>query len=305
MATSPSQYSCIAHGAIRQVQESQVSGSTAANAAAITQNASGAVDIEFKQPIFWPNGYELKIAFADGNQWQQGEVQKYAVEWCQWANLSFKFVIQPPYDIFISFQAGSSWSLLGTPLQSYRATILHEFGHALGMTHEHQNPEKNLHWNAQAVYAFYAQPPNNWDATKVNFNSLSNVTGRVFSNHYLDEKSIMLYTFPKHLFVGGEGTTENFDLSELDKTAMLMRYPGRDFQGMRPSKTPGQHGDTWISQDTFADIERRNSNPQHTLSIDLDFENKDQAGNWMPDGFTVAKLSGMFRSAFEEDQIFA
>lgn len=191
--------------------------------------------------------------------------------------------------------ASTDSSDMATHTMRYRATILHEFGHALGMTHEHQNPEKTSQWNQQVVYAHYAQF--GWDAQKVNFNILSNVTGRVLRSNFLDNNSIMLYSFPKQLFLNGSGTKENFELSELDKAGMLNTYKGRSFAGKRFSKTPLPGGNTWISQDTLADLGARHGNTEQTLSIDVDWEQKDQAGNWTADGFTVVKLSGKLTSS--------
>ena len=34
-----------------------------------------------------------------------------------------------------------------------RRVVLHEFGHALGLIHEHQNPEGGIEWNEPAVKA--------------------------------------------------------------------------------------------------------------------------------------------------------
>jgi serralysin len=40
----------------------------------------------------------------------------------------------------------------------YRRVVLHEFGHALGLVHEHQNPNNNtIQWNKENVYAYYKQ----------------------------------------------------------------------------------------------------------------------------------------------------
>ena len=42
-------------------------------------------------------------------------------------------------------------------------TALHEIGHALGLPHEHQNPNAGIVWDEEAVYASLARPPNSWD----------------------------------------------------------------------------------------------------------------------------------------------
>lgn len=214
-------------------------------------------DIIITDDIFWVPGQTLRIGFKNGTTFQKQEVKSYADEWCKYANLTFSFVNSEPYDIYIDFTPGESWSHLGTrsrkfagaspplpsmrlgwvdktkvPVERYRATILHEFGHALGLTHEHQNPfrstQDNLEWDVAAVYAYFAKAPNSWKPEKTNTNVLSNCTGKVLRKNFFDLDSIMLYTFPKELFKGGAGTSKNFDLSVIDKGCMLQRYPGRD-----------------------------------------------------------------------------
>ena len=48
--------------------------------------------------------------------------------------------------------------------------ILHEFGHALGLIHEHQNPIQAIDWNKPAVIADLSGPPNNWDRDTIEHN---------------------------------------------------------------------------------------------------------------------------------------
>ena len=39
------------------------------------------------------------------------------------------------------------WDLLTLYPMDLRKTVLHETGHALGLGHEHQNPNGNIEWN--------------------------------------------------------------------------------------------------------------------------------------------------------------
>jgi hypothetical protein len=48
--------------------------------------------------------------------------------------------------------------------------VLHEFGHALGLIHEHQNPVGGIQWNKPAVYADLGGPPNFWGKATVDNN---------------------------------------------------------------------------------------------------------------------------------------
>ena len=37
--------------------------------------------------------------------------------------------------------------------QSFKGTVLHEFGHALGLIHEHMSPVSGIKWDSAAVYS--------------------------------------------------------------------------------------------------------------------------------------------------------
>ena len=97
---------------------------------------------------------------------QQNKVRRVVTEWQKYANITFNYVEgpNPTPNIRISFNPnGGSWSFVGKDVQSIdidKATmnlgwvsgdsaeisdeengvILHEFGHTLGMLHEHQSP---------------------------------------------------------------------------------------------------------------------------------------------------------------------
>jgi hypothetical protein len=113
-------------------------------------------------------------------------------------------------------------------------TITHEFGHAVGMIHEHQTPFSNpLEWNREYVYAIFTGPPNNWSRADVDFNILDtyNATGMNGSN--FDGRSIMKYYIPSELLlnptpqVSQEIERVNFYLSACDKYWLAHNYPGR------------------------------------------------------------------------------
>jgi len=110
----------------------------------------------------WKPGQTLQIRFFGGSQQLQQRVANAANEWTQHANIMFNFVQSEPSDNRIAFRGGDgSWSAVGTDAKQRPATdptmnfgwfddstdgaeiqrtTLHEFGHALGMIHEHQSP---------------------------------------------------------------------------------------------------------------------------------------------------------------------
>jgi hypothetical protein len=110
-----------------------------------------------------------------------------------------------------------------------RATILHEFGHALGLLHEHQSPNANcdaeIDWDA----AYKIGAGIGWDKGLVdrNFRQLANTTS--LNATEVDRKSIMHYSLPPTLFKRGKESacyvTENLELSEQDRKFIASIYP--------------------------------------------------------------------------------
>lgn len=195
----------------------------------------------------WANGRKVGIKFLDGTKVQKAKTQKHAEVWEQFANVNFDFNAGAKAEIRISFKEPGSWSALGTdclhgsfakkPTMNYgwlkddsdedewRRVVLHEFGHALGAIHEHQNPDGGIQWNLKEVYRVFSGPPNKWDKAKIDFNIVQKYSLNQLNASKYDPKSIMLYAFPGSLIVGGVGTDSNDDLSTQDKKFIASLYP--------------------------------------------------------------------------------
>lgn len=198
----------------------------------------------------WEAGRTLNVRFLDGSIKQKKRVEGNAHQWEQFANIRFKFVRTKGEEIRISFQADpGSWSALGTDAlieayfpryqptmnygwlkddtddAEYSRVVLHEFGHALGCIHEHQNPKSNLEWNRPEVYRVFSGPPNYWDKATIDANILSRYSTAQTNSSAFDPESIMLYAFPASLFKKGTGTKQNDTLSRRDKAFIAKMYP--------------------------------------------------------------------------------
>ncbi len=199
---------------------------------------------------FWKVGQVLRIAFLDGTPAQQNAVKKFAIEWEGFANIKFDFAAAPEAsEIRISFNKGwGSWSYVGSdalfispshPTMNFgwvtggtssgdvledRAVILHEFGHALGLGHEHQSPIGGIKWNAEQVYKELGGAPNFWDKQTVDNNVLIPYHASQVIGTQLDPHSIMMYPIPASWTLDGFSTDFNSILSEIDKTFIATVY---------------------------------------------------------------------------------
>jgi hypothetical protein len=195
----------------------------------------------------WENGRRLRATFLDGPSEVKEKVAAIAKEWEQVANLKIDFLSSGSAEIRVSFaEKGFSWSTVGTDaltvassdptvnlgwldpdtsLREYQRVVRHEFGHALGMIHEHQNPaaQGQIPWDKPKVYAYYAQQ--GWSKDDVDFN-IFQVYSEDSTNHTaFDPTSIMEYAIPDSLTVGSYAIGWNTELSETDIEFMRRQYP--------------------------------------------------------------------------------
>jgi len=229
------------------------------------------VDSIWKQP-------QLAIAFLDGSPEDIEWVKQIVNNELAPVLSSFPIVWDVPpeeSDIRISFALkGQAWSTVGTDsrlvpkdqptmnlgwldndtdygAEAFKGTgqvVIHEFGHALGMIHEHQNPKGNpIVWNKEVVYEELAKT-NGWDMETTDHNmfkkygdaekcqqakeqgddqgQLDYCVGELVNGSEYDVKSIMHYFYPPSWIE--EGPTEipvNTSLSKLDKK-WLGKYYG-------------------------------------------------------------------------------
>ncbi len=197
----------------------------------------------------WRPGRTLRVRFLDGDPVVQQRIIPFALDWTKYANIHFEFGDDPNAEIRISFQYPGSWSYIGTdalgvpkdqptmnfgwltrdtPDDEYARVVRHEFGHALGAIHEHQNPAAGIPWDKEAVYAYFTGPPNNWTREQVDLNLFRKYSRDITQFTEFDPKSIMLYPIPNQFTIGDwEVPWRNMELSQKDKELIATVYPQR------------------------------------------------------------------------------
>ena len=125
-------------------------------------------------------------------------------------------------------------------------TILHEFGHAIGLSHEHFNPQCQKDLKMDTIIKYLMGPPNNWPQEQARFNMdaqyyakiLAQQAGplesKLITSPTTDQSSVMLYVFPVSYYqsgdksvckpIGDHGQDWPTTMSEGDKQFYLANY---------------------------------------------------------------------------------
>lgn len=204
----------------------------------------------------------ITVCFMDGNANAWKQIQSVASQWTDGLLISFDFgtdqlrkcVANKHSDIRVTFEGSGNWSYVGTKAkfideksptlgvaslgggstfsEDQKATVLHEFGHALGLEHEHQSPvadcESQFNWN----YLYKWLGALGWDKAKVDLNmrklTQNSDEGGLYATPF-DNKSIMLYSLPKQVFLGDKASCfipqKNLSISEVDRQTIATVYP--------------------------------------------------------------------------------
>lgn len=226
----------------------------------------------YRNSTLWgPNYPKIRVCFFDGSQELREVVANVAKEWMGDDNsikLDFgkpgkRRTCQPEngkeMQIRISFSQDGYWSQLGqnsvvfvdqkepslnlggfmnvaaNQLSDYEiGTIRHEFGHALGIEHEHQNPKGGCdnEYNWQLIYQYLEGPPNNWTKETIDWN-LRQASGEDLQLTKFDKTSVMLYQFPADFYKKGAKSkcfvpNPNSQISGGDRALVAQMYPANE-----------------------------------------------------------------------------
>ncbi|MBC7987851.1 MAG: hypothetical protein H7X93_14460 [Sphingomonadaceae bacterium] len=170
------------------------------------------------------------------------------------ARLDFHFWTAPDVDvggadIRIAFDpARGSWSWVGTqatriarekptmnlgwmtvelPEDQARSVVLHEFGHAIGLIHEHLHPLHRIDWDRERVIADL-RASQGWDDATISANMFEEPPPDAVFATAFDPSSIMMYAVPEHWTRDDFSVGWNTDLSASDIGLIQEAY------GVRP-----------------------------------------------------------------------
>lgn len=194
----------------------------------------------------WKPGETLKVYFFGGQDSRTKKVLEYASIWSEHCSIKFQATAKvEEAKIRVAFQAPSNWSYIGTdalgvprkeptinlgslddklPEKDCKQIVLHEFGHALGLIHEHQSPAVKINWNKTFVY-WYFWEHHKWTKADVDRNLFQGFEKTSTQYSELDKLSIMGYYIPPQFTNDRQEFPLNFELSDMDKQYIGQLYP--------------------------------------------------------------------------------
>ncbi len=228
---------------------------TSCNEDTLIHNNESHIDskkLSYSKNKLWKAGKKIKILFKEGTYEQMTKVEEIASQWLEYANLRFEFYAPGELshfraDIKVTIGKevckGLNHSVVGTDSDSimYKSTmcisntdantILHEFGHAIGLNHEHLHPEFVKKVDDKIVENCIKEQ--GWSKAKCEKNYKGIGKTGVTHTAY-DRNSIMHYSFsPETLKIGSGVSAGGLPiLSVSDRFQISRIYPYEELKTM-------------------------------------------------------------------------
>ncbi len=250
------------------------------------------------------NRDSITFYFLDGTPQQQSEVKQFAKLWERYTGIKFVYVNEKPgffnFKQFytISFKGSSNQSSVGRVngeiqlgelsdnIVYRKSTILHEFGHMLGLSHEHQRQDRPDFLNSTKVLEQCKRQQVKSKSWCYN-NILEQNFNEVFVESEYDLDSIMHYDL--HTITGDDKYKDNnHSLSYIDKYFIAMLY-NQNISDKTLKKMHQQ--DLWEQQkfELKADKDREKNIMKLSTSSckPLAYPNKSKDGKYCESGFMI------------------
>lgn len=188
--------------------------------------------------ILWKPNSIINISFH-GRKNYKSPVIKAIDDWQKYINLKFKIVERG--DVRIGFYDDHAFSFLGQinllffsglTMNIYPAneeemyeTALHEFGHVLGLEHEHQHPQANFGFDKEGLKKWGAKIQLTREELKNSIKPLKENNKNQLVLTPFDKDSIMMYDLPGYVFKNKKSLKKNKKLSDGDKNIVKILYP--------------------------------------------------------------------------------
>lgn len=216
----------------------------------------------------WTTGQTIKIKFLDdGYEYAKEKIKEYAAEWTLHANVNFEYVDKSQNaDVKIAFNWEGDrvfWSYIGTDakrrgqnqpsmnlsmmdesvvdLIDFKAAVLREFGHMLGLGFEHLGRKADFQIDQDKVLSYFLIQ--GWSESRIRTDILKAYTVIQIKEESFDRNSIMMLYLPEFLLKPDANGNPvylpyNTELSPNDKAFIRKQYPGREATPAFPLSLP-------------------------------------------------------------------
>ena len=190
----------------------------------------------------------VSVYFMDDDGNMRDRIIHLANSWRPHTGITFvRSLTDNNSDIRISFRTNGWWSFIGTASSQVgkdsvtmsldsvylyddakiKSVVLHEFGHAIGLIHEHQHSGLEIPWDKPALYKYY---DDTYDVSPgwVDTNVIQKYGSPTAIYCEPDTNSIMIYEIPDSVTIGAFEVLEPLDLSALDKKYINYMYTGKN-----------------------------------------------------------------------------